>query len=77
MIIFVVGPSGAGKTELIRLARLEIQSELLDLDIEENKSKEQEWSDGWGGRRWTRDRRRIEAAERGSAGVTIVDVGAG
>jgi shikimate kinase len=71
MTIFVIGPSRAGKSTLIRAVLPEFPSlRLLDLDAEET-SCVGGWED-----RWRRDSQRIRTAEA-EPGDVIIDVGAG
>jgi shikimate kinase len=82
MLCFVVGPSRAGKTTLIRrFLTTRSHVDLLDLDEEENRIVGQNRSGhasagGWEGR-WLRDEARLLAARGRTDRLTIVDVGAG
>jgi shikimate kinase len=81
MIIFVVGPSSAGKTTLVNCGLPEFSTlRVLDLDAEENRHvplilARGENPGGWEGR-WCRNLECLRRTE--ASGVdTIVDVGAG
>lgn len=78
MLVFVVGPSGVGKTTLLAKAKAALPVDILDLDAEDGKRGGVEWAEGWEGRRWLRDRERLATAEEQAKSRTIiVDVGAG
>jgi shikimate kinase len=74
VLAFVIGPSGVGKSTLLRGLAFEV----FDMDDVDRASGEQEWGIGWEERRWERDANRLAvlATTVESRGV-VVDVGAG
>ncbi len=79
-MVFVVGPSGGGKTTLIARALPEFpNAEVLDLDAAESKrfGPGSSGTGGWEGR-WRRNAVLLTAAERRSRETDVIaDVGAG
>src|SRR5512145_1890572 len=74
MLAFVIGPSGVGKSTLLR--RLAFES--FDLDDTDRKSGKGDWGVGWEDRRWERDAERLAVlATMVESRDVVVDVGAG
>jgi len=78
MLIFLVGPSRAGKSALIRTLAARRSVKIADLDAFENDKRSNQKIGGWEGR-WQRGLELLNALETNDRPdvLTLVDVGAG